>query len=286
MENKSRSLFVSACLGAFACALAGPALADCSGLPNGAALRAALITAITPATGANGGLGFNEWATIVANDGVVCAVAYSGAGATSQFLGSRVNSAQKANTANDFSLGQHSAPATSLFPTGLALSSANLFSDAQPGGGLYGLTQTNLLNTSAAYGDTGAPGSNPVNARTFGTPNDPMIGHRIGGVSVLGGGLALFQGGVKVGAIGASGDTACTDHMVAWRVRNSLGLDQFQGVLGPAALGGDSTHPDNIIFDIAPNPAGGVGNSPSGFGHPTCLNNPTPAAVSGLPGVH
>ena len=285
MKKTLRVLMVSAALTTFGCAFAMPALADCPGLPDFTALKAALARSITPASGANGGLGFNEWATIVSNDGIVCAVAFSGAGGTSQFLGSRVNSAQKANTANDFSLGQHSTPAASLFPTGLALASANLFSDAQPGGGLFGLTETNLLNTTAAYGDTGRSDSNPVNGRAFGTPADPMVGHRIGGISVIGGGLALFQGGVKVGGVGASGDTACTDHMVAWRLRNALGLDQLQGVAGPLS-GFDNAHPDNIIFDIVANPAGGVGNSPSGFGHPTCLNNPTTAAVSGLPPVH
>jgi hypothetical protein len=222
MKITLRDLIFSASLAALGCVSAGPALADCSGLPVYATLKAALARSITPASGANGGLGFNEWATIVSNDGIVCAVAYSGSSGTSQFLGSRVNSAQKANTANDFSLGQHATPAGSLFPTGLALATANLFSDAQPGGGLFGLTETNLLNTTAAYGDIGL--SDPVNGRTFGTPADPMVGHRIGGISVIGGGLALFQGGVKVGGLGASGDTACTDHMVAWRLRNALGL--------------------------------------------------------------
>ena len=285
MEKSLRNRVFSASLTLAACAFAGPALADCSSLPNQAALKAALTASITPAGGANGGLGFNSWATIVANDGIVCAVAFSGANSASQFLGSRVNSAQKANTANDFSVGLGGPPAGALFPTGLALSTANLFSDAQPGGGLFGLEATNLLNTPAAYGDLGIPGLNPIDARTYGTPADPMVGHRIGGISVLGGGLALFRGGVKVGAVGASGDTACTDHMVAWRTRNKLGLDQFQGVAGPLS-GVDPGHPDNIIFDIVPNPAGGVGNSPSGFGHPTCLNNPSATAVNGLPAVH
>ena len=73
--------------------------------------------------------------------------------------------------------------------------------------------------------------------------------------------------------------------MVAWRVRNALGLDQLQGVAGPLS-GVDNAHPDNIIFDIVPNPAGRVGNSPSGFGHPVCLNNPTAAALAALPAGH
>jgi len=34
---------------------------------------------------------------------------------------------------------------------------------------------------------------------------------------------------------------------------------------------------DAMIQDITPDPSGGTGISASGFGHPTCLNNPTPA---------
>jgi hypothetical protein len=68
--------------------------------------------------------------------------------------------------------------------------------------------------------------------------------------------------------------------MVAWRVRAALGLDR----LGPVGgVSGDSKRPDNIIFDITPNPDGGTGNSKGGFGHPTCLNNPDPST---LPQVH
>jgi hypothetical protein len=223
----------------------------------------------------NGGLGFNSWATIVANDGAVCAVAYSGSNYTSQWLGSRVISAQKANTANDFSLGTGSTPSGSLHPNGLALSTANLYSAVQPSGSLYGLQHSNPVDTSVAYSNY----QGAANARLFGTEHDPMVGLRIGGVNVFGGGLALYAGGVKVGGIGSSGDTSCTDHMVAWRVRHALGLDQFQGVGG---VSGDSTHPDNIVFDITPNPNGGTGISTGGFGHPTCLN---PPALSTLPAV-
>ena len=94
--------------------------------------------------GGNGGLGFNMWATLVANDGTVCAVAFSGTEFTDQWLASRVISAQKANTANGLSLGQAShCQATSLFPNGLALSTANLYSAVQPGGSLYGLQHSN-----------------------------------------------------------------------------------------------------------------------------------------------
>jgi hypothetical protein len=143
------------------------------------------------------------------------------------------------------------------------LSTANLYSAVQPGGSLYGLQHSNPVDPAVAY--TGQ-------ATLFGTRNDPMVGDRIGGVNVFGGGLALYtSGGVKVGGVGVSGDTSCTDHMVAWRVRHTLNLDHLGAVGG---VSGDATHPDDIIFDIKPNPDGGTGISAGGFGHPTCLNPP------------
>jgi hypothetical protein len=257
-------------------ALFGPPA--CFGLPNQASLQAALESSVG-VTG-NGGLGFNMWATLVANDGTVCAVAFSGSQFTNQWLGSRVISAQKANTANDFSLGEGShMPATSLFPNGLALSTANLYSAVQPGGSLYGLQHSNPVDPVLAY--SGA-------AQFYGTAFDPMVGQRVGGVNVFGGGLVLLStGGTKVGGVGVSGDTSCTDHMVAWRVRHALNLDHF----GPAAtaVGGvasSSQYPDNIIYDITPTPNGGMLNpggtlsqSASGFGHPACLNPPNLATL-------
>src|SRR5271168_2269984 len=90
-----------AAIGLAVSALALPALADggggsCAGLPGWGRLQSAL-TASVGASG-NGGLGFNMWATLVANDGTVRAVAFSGSNYTSQWLGSRIISAQKANT--------------------------------------------------------------------------------------------------------------------------------------------------------------------------------------------
>jgi hypothetical protein len=257
----------------FAC----PAFADapaCSGLPSQGALRNALVAAVGTF---NGGLGFNMWATLVANDGTVCAVAFSGGSYTDQWFGSRVISAQKANTANGFSLGASAPPATAnLFKMGLALSTANLYSAVQPGGSLYGLQHSNPVDTTAAY-----PQGNAI---LFGTAQDPMVGTRIGGVNVFGGGFALYKGGVKVGGVGVSGDTSCTDHNVAWRVRNALGLDKFAAVGADGGVAGDANHPDNIIFDITPNPDGGTGISKSGFGHPPCPNSSS-FNVSTLPKV-
>jgi hypothetical protein len=105
----------------------------------------------------------------------------------------------------------------------------------------------------------------------YGQANDPMVGSKIGGVNVFGGGLALYApGGVVIGAVGVSGDTSCADHFIGWRVRDNLALDNFGTSVG--GVSGDAMRPDNIIFDIAPNPGGGTGISAGGFGHPTCIN--------------
>src|SRR5262245_56950013 len=83
--------------------LASPVFAQsgCAGLPDQATLRTALQSAVAAESS---GLNNQMWATIVDRDGVVCAVAFSGADRGAQWPGSRVISAQKANTANAFSL--------------------------------------------------------------------------------------------------------------------------------------------------------------------------------------
>jgi Haem-degrading len=248
------------------CSMSLPALAvpaSCVGLPSFAALKSALTTVV--AAHNDGGLGFNMWATVVANDGTVCAVAFSGGDYTDQWLGSRLISAQKAETGNGFSLSKTAPPKTSLFPAGLALSTANLYSAVQPGGSLYGLQHSNPVDATIAY-----QGSSTA----FGTASDPLVGNRIGGVNVFGGGLALYtSGGTKIGGVGVSGDTSCTDHFIAWRVRHALNLDHL-GNLTKGGVTGDPKHPDNIIFDISVNKVGvgEIGVSASGFGHPTCIN--------------
>lgn len=241
-----------------------PAAADggsgsaCDGLPGRAELRAALSAATAAETS---GLNNHMWATIVNRDGIVCAVAFSGTDRSSQWPGSRVISAQKANTATAFSLDSGSNSNGSGQPSGLALSTANLYSAVQPGGSLYGLQHSNPVDTGDAY-------QGP--ASRFGTSNDPMVGSRVGGVNVFGGGLALYNSDRKVvGGLGASGDTSCADHNIAWRVRHLLHLDFLLGVGG---VSGDPARPDNIVFDIIDNPNGGTGRSAGGFGHPTCLN--------------
>ena len=274
---KTQRWVISASIGIGISVLASAAFGQpnsCSGLPSWAALKSALQAAV--AHSGNGGLGFNMWATVVANDGTVCTVAFSGEQYTDQWLGSRVISAQKANTANAFSLSNGATPSTSLFPTGLALSTANLYSAVQPGGSLYGLQHSNPVDPNVAY-------KGP--AGLFGSAQDQLGGDRVGGVNVFGGGLGLYiAGGQKVGAVGVSGDTSCTDHMVAWRVRNTLTLDHL-GTLG-VVPGADAQHPDNIIYDIVPTPNGGLLNpvgtlskSTNGFGHPMCVNTANALAL-------
>ena len=240
----------------------------CRNLPGYNALKSALAAATATETS---GLNNQMWGTIVDRDGVVCAVAFTGINRGAQWPGSRVISAQKANTANAFSLDASSNSGGSGQPHGLSLSTANLYSAVQPGGSLYGLQASNPVDTGVAYG---GPSSQ------YGSSHDPMVGQKIGGVNVFGGGLALYsKGGVLVGAVGVSGDTSCADHNIAWRVRNNLGLDHLTGVGG---VSGDAQRPDNIIFDITANPNGGTGNSAGGFGHPTCLNT---GGSSTLPAV-
>jgi len=243
----------------------------CAGLPGFGALKNALASATAVETS---GLNNQMWATLVDRDGVVCAVAFSGVNRGAQWPGSRVISAQKANTANAFSLDASSSSNGSGQPAGLALSTANLYSAVQPGGSLYGLQHSNPVATDAAYA---GPSS------SYGTSSDPMVRHKIGGVNVFGGGLGLYAKGHQlVGGVGLSGDTSCADHNIAWRVRNLLGLDHLAASSSLPAVGGvsgDPARPDNIIFDITPNPNGGTGNSAGGFGHPTCLNTSGSASL-------
>ena len=235
---------------------------DCSSLPNYGQLKTALAAATATESS---GLNNQMWGTIVDRDGVVCAVAFTGVNRGAQWPGSRAISAQKANTANAFSLDASSSSGGSGQPNGLSLSTANLYSAVQPGGSLYGLQASNPVDTGVAY-------KGPSSA--YGTFNDPMVGEKIGGVNVFGGGLGLYGPGKKlIGAVGVSGDTSCADHDIAWRTRNNLKLDHLQGVGG---VSGDTARPDNIIFDITPNPNGGTGISAGGFGHPTCINTAEP----------
>src|SRR6185312_4436920 len=101
-----------------ALALAGfPCLAqqppNCGGLPNAEQLRTAVQSVVKEGPSKNGGMG--------------CAIVFSGTKRGDQWPGSRVIAASKASTAN------------ALSGANYALSTANLYAAAQPGGSLYGL---------------------------------------------------------------------------------------------------------------------------------------------------
>ena len=217
----------------------------CSLLPSHEELQEALSAARGVP---NGGFNLDMWGSIVNRDGVVCAVAFTGANRGSQWPGSRVISAQKANTANAFSL------------PGLALSTANLWAAVQPGGSLFGLQHSNPVDTDNAY-------KNP--SSKYGTANDPLVGLKIGGVNVFGGGLALYNSdNLLIGGLGVSGDTSCADHNIAWRTRHNLNQDFVPGGVGPA------NRPDNINYQgLVPVPS-----LQNDFSHPVC-------AIAGVDGV-
>jgi uncharacterized protein GlcG (DUF336 family) len=209
---------------------------DCPELPDSARFKSVVQGVVKRGSAKNGGMGNQEWAAIVNRDGVVCAIVFSGTTRGDQWPGSRVIAAEKASTANGLSGRDY------------ALSTANIYAASQPGQSLYSLATSAPPNPNAVFG---APAS-------FGTPNDPMVGKAIGGIIVFAGGLPLYApDGRIVGGIGLSGDTSCTDHIIAWKVRHELHLDAVP--MGPSA-----EHNDNMILDWQ------NGNSQSGFGHPSC----------------
>ena len=200
-------------------------------LPKADAVQSALRSIVKEK---NGGFGLHMWATIVDRDGTVRVVTHSGEGRGDQWPGSRVISAQKAYTANAFSL------------PGLAVSTGQLYFAVQPGGSLYGLQHSNPVDATAAYAGK---------AEDFGTAKDPLVGKRIGGINVFGGGLALYAAnGELVGGLGLSGDSSVADHVIAWKLRKALGLDHIPGGVSP-------TGDDNLVIDITD------GKSASGWGH-------------------
>lgn len=233
-----RTLCILIALATGAWAQAKPSTgSDCSALPDHARLKSVVEQVVKEGAKKHGGLGNQEWAVVVNRDGIVCQVVFSGTERGQQWPGSRLIAAEKANTVNALS--------TSDF----ALSTANLYASAQPGGSLFSLVSSGPPNPQAAF--AGPPSA-------FGQNNDPMVGKPIGGVIVFAGGLALYDSkGKIVGGLGMSGDTSCADHVMAWEVRHQLKLDAVP-------MGVSPTKDDNMIMDFAD------GKSPSGFGHPDC----------------
>jgi uncharacterized protein GlcG (DUF336 family) len=247
----------------------GQAVAGCPVIPRGT-LAGVANTVVHNKD--SGGFGLEMWVTLVDEYGRVCHVVNTSTPLAGQpignlsWLGSRVISAQKANTANAFSL------------DGYAISTGILYSTVQPGGSLFGLQPSNPVDPTTAYAG---------GVKKYGTPSDPMLGKRPGGINVFGGGLALYNSAkVKIGAIGVSGDTSCTDHVVAWKIRKGLGLDNvpagftnsnFDTQGNPLNLGGAKG--DEIII----NRSGGtsIPASAAAWQHPACPNTPNETQAGG-----
>jgi uncharacterized protein GlcG (DUF336 family) len=182
-----------------------------------------------PGTGGDaGGLfhGNRMWAAVVDRDGTLCAFAPSTSDPTQVWPGSQAIAKAKAYTANAFSLDS------------LALSTARLYTFTQPGHSLWSLGQSNPFSPAflAPTGGHGG-GKNQI----------------AGGMIFFGGGVPLYQNGKIVGGLGISGDTSCTDHEIAKRVRTLASMDP---------PGGPSV--DDITYSSV--------DGASVFTHPLCLN--------------
>ncbi len=204
------------------------AAGDCSAVPGVDQLKSLLAKA--PVNGGDeGGLfhGKREWAVVVNREGQVCAVAVSTADPTQVWPGSLAIAKAKAYTANAFSLDDK------------PLSTARLYTLTQPGHSLWGISASNPFVAGNLVPPSQGPGS-----------STPRVE---GGLISFGGGVPLYKGGKIIGALGVSGDTACTDHETAKRMRDAAGLNPAGGM-----------HVDDITYPSV--------DGPSPFSHPLCQN--------------
>lgn len=216
------TLFTVMC-GAYGVAWAG----DCSGLPSESQLKGFLAAA--PGTGGDAGGLFHGnlmWAAVVNRNGELCAYTTSTSDPTQVWPGSQAIAKAKAYTANAFSLDT------------LALSTARLYTFTQPGHSLWSLAGANTFNPDFLASPQGNGGGKNQIA---------------GGMIFFGGGVPLYKDGKIIGGLGISGDTSCTDHEIAKRVRTLASLDP---------TGGPSV--DDITYSSV--------DGPSVFTHPLCPN--------------
>jgi len=195
-----------------------------------AASGTGISSALGPSGSKVGGLfdGTRMWAAVVDRDGKICSFTTSTNDPKLVQPASQQIAKAKAFTANGFSV--------DILP----VSTANLYTIAQPGQVLYGVQN-----------------SNPFNPRHL-TPTDAyrQLGEDqiAGGIITWGGGVPLYnETGQVVGGLGISGDTACADHEIAKRVRELAGFNPPGGPLV------DDIHYSEI-------------DPPSLVAHPVCLN--------------
>jgi uncharacterized protein GlcG (DUF336 family) len=163
------------------------------------------------------------WGAIVNRQGEICAYVTSTDDPTQVWPISQAIAKAKAYTANSVSLDD------------FVLSTARLYTLVQPGHSLFG-----------------ANFSNPFNPAQVVAPSQPQSGNPVaGGIITFGGGVPLYRDGKIVGGLGVSGDTACTDHEIAKRVRDLASLNPPGGPLT-----------DDIVYAEV--------DGPSVFAHPLC----------------
>jgi len=194
----------------------------CSGLPSARQLKELLVAAPSQ-DGDAGGLfhGMRMWAAVVNRNGELCAVATSTKDPTQVWPGSQAIAKAKAYTANAFSL------------DALALSTARLYTFVQPGHSLFGLNQSNPFDPDFLARPSGDGGG---------------VNEIAGGIITFGGGVPLYSGGHIIGGLGISGDTACTDHEIAKRVRDEADLNPPDGKLADDIVYSSVDPPDVLVF--------------------------------------
>ncbi len=198
----------------------------CEGLPSVDQLKKFLKAA--PGQGGKAGGLFNgerSWVAVVDRAGRLCAATTSTDDPYGVWPGSQSIAKAKAYTANAFSVDP------------MPLSTARLYTFTQPGHSLWSLGQANPYDPEALI----AP--------------DAKIdrGEIAGGLIFFGGGLPLYREGKVIGGLGVSGDTSCTDHEIAKRVRDQARMNPPKGAQA-----------DDIQYSSK--------DKPGPFTHPLCVN--------------
>jgi uncharacterized protein GlcG (DUF336 family) len=197
----------------------------CVGLPTQAQLREYMMASSSADAGGLFG-GKRMWAAVVNRSGEICAYTTSTTDPTQVWPGSQAIAKSKAYTANAYSLDS------------LALSTAMLYTFTQPGHSLWSLGHSNVMDPAVLAPPGGQGGGK---------------GHIGAGQIYFGGGVPLYSGDKIVGALGISGDTSCTDHEIAKRVRNLANMNPPAGATA-----------DDISYSSV--------DGANVFTHPLCLN--------------